>query len=471
MEETKVTFQTKIAILATGLLSFLGILVETSLNVTFPTMIKQFSTSLSTVQWLTSGYLLMVTIVMSTTAFLIKRFNTRTLFRVAVLSTLIGTILAAIAPTFTVLMLGRVLQAVATGLTTPLMFHVILSLVPGSRLGVYVGIASMITSFAPALGPTYGGLLNYYLNWRMIFVMTTPLIILILILGEFSIRLKASRKSGAFDITGLILLSLVFFGLIEAFDQAGNYGFASLNFVVALVITLVLFMGLVYHIRHGKHQILNFRILTNPIISFRAINFFLLQFINIGISFVIPVFAQNYLGANSMISGLILLPGSLVGALVAPIAGSIYDKHGAQLPLYIANGSMVIGSLLFWWFTHSLSLLTVTLLYTFLRFGFNFGFGNIMSDASLQVGMAEKADLNSLFNTLQQYAGSIGTGILSAIISVSQLHMATRQTGLATANGAQNDFLLLSIFGLIGLITTAVVVRLERNQKSIPKSN
>ncbi len=465
MNQKVVSVQTKLAILSTGLLSFLGILVETSLNVTFPTMIKQFNTSLSTVQWLTSGYLLMVTIVMSTTAFLIKRFDTRKIFRIAVLSTILGTVLAAFASTFSVLMIGRIFQAVATGLSTPLMFHVILLLVPDSRLGVYTGIASMITSFAPALGPTYGGVMNFYLSWRMIFIATLPFLLLILLLGEFNIRLKATHTNGRFDVIGLSLLSLVFFGLIEAFDQASHYGFISGQFGLTLLIVLIVFGSLLYHIKTGQRQILNFRILTNPVISLRAVNFFLLQFINIGISFVIPVFAQNYLGADSMISGLILLPGSLVGALVAPSAGSLYDRRGAKLPLTIANSSMMVGSLLFWWFTHSLSLVGITLLYVFLRFGFNFGFGNIMSDASKQVGLTEKADLNSLFNTLQQYAGSFGTAVLSAIISANQLQLPTSQTGLATANGAQDDFLLLAIFGLIGLWTTIRVVGLQRTAR------
>lgn len=158
-----------------------------------------------------------------------------------------------------------------------------------------------------------------------------------------------------------------------------------------------------------------------------------------------------------MMSGLILLPGSLVGAVVAPIAGTIYDRRGPELTLYIANGSMMIGSLLLWWFTGSLSLMAITLLYVFLRFGFNFGFGNIMSDASLQVRMTEKAGLNSLFNTLQQYAGSFGTGVLSAIISVAEMHTSTSQTGWATAVGAKNDFLLLGALSFIGIITTLVV--------------
>lgn len=167
-QEEKVTTQTKLAILAAGLLAFIGILVETSLNVTFPTLLKTFSVSLNTIQWVTSGYLLMVTLVMSTTAFLIQRFDARTLFRTAITAFLCGTLLCVSAQSFPMLMGGRLLQAISTGLATPLMFHIIMSLVPDRHLGIYVGLAGMITSFAPALGPTYGGTLTYLVSWRLI---------------------------------------------------------------------------------------------------------------------------------------------------------------------------------------------------------------------------------------------------------------------------------------------------------------
>ncbi|MCH4171461.1 MAG: MFS transporter [Lactobacillus sp.] len=464
MADKPITLQTKLAILATGLLSFTGILVETSLNVTFPTMAKQFNTALGTVQWLTSGYLLMVTIVMSTTAFLIKAFNTRALFRTAIIATLLGTSLASVAPSFGLLMAGRLLQAIATGLSTPLMFHVILSLIPENRLGVYMGFASMITSFAPALGPTYGGVLNYYFSWRMIFIVILPVIILVFFLGDRNIRLVAAHTNGKFDLVGTTLLALVLFGFIEVFAQGGRHGFISWPLGVTLLISLGFLVVFLYHVKHGKNQILNFKILTNPIVLLRAINFFLLQFMNIGISFVIPVFVQNYLGTNSMMSGLILLPGSLIGALVSPVAGHIYDEHGAAITLFIANGSMFIGACLFASFTHDLSLVGITLIYIFMRFGFNFGFGNIMSDASLQVPVSAKADLNSLFNTLQQYAGSLGTGVLSAVMSATSLHTANKA---AVAWGAQKDFIILSVLSLTCLVVTVIALHCKQRQATV----
>ncbi|GBD69448.1 putative drug resistance efflux protein [Tetragenococcus halophilus subsp. halophilus] len=469
MENEIVTKQTKLAILAVALLSFLGILVETSLNVTFPTLTEEFNVSLGTMQWATSGYLLMVTVVMSASGHLIKKFKAQYLFRIAVLFFITGTILCASAVSFPMLMTGRLLQAVSTGLSTPLMFQIILSLVPQSKMGVYMGIGSMVNSFAPALGPTYGGLFTSFLSWRAIFFIAIPIILVSIWLGGRNIQLEAVGTKQRFDWIGLVLLSWVFVSLSVAFANAGNNGFYSLSFFSLLAIFIVGIIALFVHYHFSEKKILNFSLLLRPIIGLRWLNFFILQFINIGISFVLPILAQDYLNTEPFIAGLILLPGSLLGAAIAPLAGRLYDRRGIFLPLTIANVSMFLGCWLFYFGTPILSISSMVLIYVFLRVGFNFGFGNTLSDASRQVTIEEKADINSLFNTFQQYAGSIGTSVLSAIISSVQLQQ-DAASGLLTAQGSQIDFVLLAILAGIGLLTVFISQRLKRRYTSMKSS-
>ena len=154
-------------------------------------------------KWLTSGYLLMVTIVMSTTAYLLQRFRARYLFITAISCFTVGTLLGLFTPNFTVLFCGRLLQAVSTGIATPLMFHIILATVPTSKLGVYNGFASMIISFAPALGPTYGGLMTSLLSWRWIFGCILPVLLVLFILGITTIRIKTLHLHRQFDWAGI----------------------------------------------------------------------------------------------------------------------------------------------------------------------------------------------------------------------------------------------------------------------------
>ena len=452
MVEQGVSRQTKLSITAAAMLSFLGILVETSLNVAFPTLTKEFNVTLGTMQWVTSGYLLMVTIIMSTTGFLTKKFNTRSLFTVAIIFNLLGTLMCATAQIFPVLLAGRLLQAVATGISTPVMYHLVMSLVPQSKLGTYMGIAAMIISLAPALGPTYGGTMDAFWSWRGIFIVVLPLLLLTAWIGEKNIRLTARGTNEKFDWVGVVLLSLTFFALSTAFANDGNYGFSGGHFgwmLGAFALGVVL---LALHFHFSKRQILNFKLLLKPLISLRWLNFFILQFINIGISFVIPIFAENYFGSSAFVAGLILLPGALVGAAVSPFAGRLYDKHGAFLPLMIASVALVVGTSLYFTMTPVLGVMSTTLIYIFLRGGFNFGFSNSMSDASTQVPPEQKADINSLFNTFQQYAGSFGTSVLSAVISAQQMK-SDNSLAILTAQGSHIDYGILLILALVSLGT------------------
>ena len=452
MVEQGVSRQTKLSITAAAMLSFLGILVETSLNVAFPTLTKEFNVTLGTMQWVTSGYLLMVTIIMSTTGFLTKKFNTRSLFTVAIIFNLLGTLMCATAQIFPVLLAGRLLQAVATGISTPVMYHLVMSLVPQSKLGTYMGIAAMIISLAPALGPTYGGTMDAFWSWRGIFIVVLPLLLLTAWIGEKNIRLTARGTNEKFDWVGVVLLSLTFFALSTAFANDGNYGFSGGHFgwmLGAFALGVVL---LALHFHFSKRQILNFKLLLKPLISLRWLNFFILQFINIGISFVIPIFAENYFGSSAFVAGLILLPGALVGAAVSPFAGRLYDKHGAFLPLMIASVALVVGTSLYFTLTPVLGVMSTTLIYIFLRGGFNFGFSNSMSDASTQVPPEQKADINSLFNTFQQYAGSFGTSVLSAVISAQQMK-SDNSLAILTAQGSHIDYGILLILALVSLGT------------------
>jgi EmrB/QacA subfamily drug resistance transporter len=460
-DETHVSARTKLSIGATALLSFVGVLTETSLNVTFPTMTKEFGLPLSTIQLLTSGYLLMVTLVMSTSSFLLKRFDARLLFRLAIATSLAGTVLCSIPADYWVLLVGRLLQAAATGVSTPLMMHVILSLIPQRRRGTYMGIAGMVISLAPTLGPTYGGLINYYWSWHIIFVLTVPLLLLSYVLGELYLRLSPRSKAAQhFDALGLVLLTFALVSLTQIFDRLGASGTFNAPVLIAIAATVVAFALLIWHSISSHAPLLNGRLLKTPTVGLRAINFFILQFINIGSSFLIPVFAELFLGANSMHAGLLLLPGSLLGALITPFAGSLYDRHGAALPLLVSNISMLIGVGAFWWLTGNLTLPLITGLYLFLKLGFNLGYSNTMSDGSKYVTAEQQTDFNSMFNTFQQYAGSLGTSVLACSLAISQIAL-PGDPKHAAVEGTSHGFMLLIALAFVALVATLVSVVLR----------
>ncbi|MFT8357152.1 MAG: MFS transporter [Bifidobacterium aquikefiri] len=457
----EVSLRSKIAIFSVGLLTFLGILTETSLTVAFPILMKQFNASLDSVQWLTSGYLLMVTVVMCSTAYLNERFPAQAMFRFAVVTCFCGSLLCALAPNLALLMAGRLLQAMATGVATPLMYHLIFELVPLHRLGFYVGLAAMVVSLAPALGPVYGGILTNFISWRMIFWILVPLIAVLALVGFRYVILPASKNPRRFDAIGLALLAVSMLGLIEVVNQWGRMGIANWGFAIRLVITFTALALLVVHAIKGKRQIINFHLLARSIVRLRAANYFIFQFANIGISVILPLFSQKYLGTSALVAGLIMLPGSIAGAFISPFAGKTYDKHGPRITITLGNVSMMVGCALLCWFTKSSTVLTLTLLYMFIRIGFNTGFGSTMSDATKRVAPAEKGDVNTMFNTFQQYAGSLGTSVLAAAITAFEGRTSSVNANAAVASGTQLDFLMLTVLAFFGLIFTLMTYRLD----------
>lgn len=155
-----------LAIVATGLMAFIGILTETMTNVLFPTLMAEFHIGTAVVQWLTTGYLLVVSIVTPLSSYLNHRFTLKTSFIGAVVLCIAGSLLAALAVNFSMLMMARILQGAGTGVALPLMFNIILEQSPRSRLGLLMGVGNMVCAIAPALGPTVGGVGVAAIGWR-----------------------------------------------------------------------------------------------------------------------------------------------------------------------------------------------------------------------------------------------------------------------------------------------------------------
>lgn len=438
------------SILAAGLLSLMGILVETSLNVTYVTLTKQLHVNLATIQWLTTGYLLVVTMMMVASAHLTKKYPVKNLFVFAISCFAVGTVILGVSNSFSIMLLGRIIQGMSTGLSVPLMFHLIMSSVPRQKLATYTGLAAMIIALTPALGPTYGGLLTSLWSWRMIFWLLMPLIIIVFLIGVFNLTLQPVSPDDQFDFIGFIILSAILLLLDLAFSQAGKFGFMSGHFWGLLLLELVLGLIFYQYDRHSQRHLIDFSIFKHPIVSWHLLGYFLLQFTNIGLSFVIPQVAQFALGKSASAAGMMLLPGALLGAIVAPLAGRAMDKLGSPIPIVIGHVIFVLGALIDVIFSQRLTALIIVLAYVVLRLGFNLVFGNTITDASLQVSPKQRADINAAFNMSQQYAGSFGTGVLAAIIGVYQLRPG--KLAVTTTQGATVVYWLLLVLAIIALL-------------------
>lgn len=187
------------SIIAAGILSFTGVVIETAMNVTFPSLMKEFSVSTSLVQWITTGYLLVLAVVIPLSGYLKERFPMKKLFLTAAGLFLLGTLLGAWSPDFLLLLLGRLLQGAGTGIALPLMFNIIMEQAPLDRLGVMVGAGMLVCALAPAVGPSIGGYIVSLFGWRMIFWAVLPLLLVSFVLGGLSVRQSSDIRIRPFD--------------------------------------------------------------------------------------------------------------------------------------------------------------------------------------------------------------------------------------------------------------------------------
>lgn len=460
-EIPKIPAKVVLSVVASGIMSFCGVVVETAMNITFPDLMKEFSISTSTVQWITSGYLLMLAIIMPTSSFLNRKFTLRQLFITAASTFIAGTLLCAFTPGFSLMLAGRLLQGVGTGIALPLMYNIVLTQVHPARRGTMMGVASLIPAAAPAVGPSLGGLIVKYFGWRMIFITLTPVLILALILGLICIHNnpKEEKSAGSFDFFGWILLAAGFTCLVMMLGNLGSSSFLSAG-VLGLLICFVLAMML--FILRSRQQMRRESAgeSVSPVISLEVFHsrrfdcallaFVLMQFNCLGIGFILPNFSQIALGKDALVAGCILLPGCAFAAVFAPISGRIYDHFGARLPLLTGAFCMFASVLLFNLLFHGHpTVLIMMFTYIVFAFGQTNSVGNGMSNGMSALRPELSADGNAVFNTMQQLFGALGTSVVSIIVA---RHQAAQGLSRGIQTGSRSAFLFMLILAVVLVI-------------------
>lgn len=467
-EEKTIDLKLILSLLATGIMSFSGVVVETAMNVTFPTLMEEFHIGTSTVQWITTGYLLVLAAIIPASSYLKKRFPMKGIFLTAICLFITGTVMAAAAPAFSLLLSGRLIQGLGTGIALPLMFNIVLEQVPQKRLGLMMGVASLITAMAPAIGPSLGGLIVTNWGWRMIFIALLPLLVLSLISGIFSIRQITVPEKNSFQPADYLFLVLSFTCLIFATNAASGAGWFSVP-VLLLALACLLFLFLFCRRSlHAKNPLIDLHVFICLPFTCSLLALILLQFICLGLGFLIPNYAQIVSGEEAFLAGCLLLPGCLAGAALAPVSGRLLDRLGPEKPILSGNLCIVAALLCFSLFADGLTISITVFFYLLFALGQGFSVGTSMTNGLSYLAAKQKPDGNAIINTLQQLAGAIGTSVVSTIVAAAQ-SKTTETLASATETGSRHAFFLLAIFSLLMLCCSLFVFLLSRKNQPIQK--
>ncbi len=437
------------SVVAAGIMSFSGVCVETAMNVTFPTLMAEFNIGTSTVQWMTTAYLLVLAAVVPTSSYLNRRFRTKHVFVAAMVFYIAGIVCGFTAQSFPMLILGRVLEGMGTGIALPLMFNIITEQAPRECMGTMMGVGTLVTAMAPAVGPSVGGWLAENFGWRMIFAALLPILAVSFLLGIFSIRQSHEVSDEKFDVLGWLAVAASFAALVFAVDLGAGFGWTSpttLGLFAAFVVFLALFVA---RERRADEPLIHLSIFAEKRFYMGALAIVCLQFVVLGLSFLIPNYSQLAMGAGATEAGSILLPGCVVGAVMAPLSGRILDRLGPRRPILAGAACAFIGTVLFAALSRNLATLPAICIYVCFAFGQSLMVGNSMTTSLSFLPADTKADGNAVINTLQQLAGAVGTSVSSAIVNAAQLGVAADGMAAATMAGTREAYVLLAVVAIV----------------------
>ena len=406
----------------------LVVLNQTLLSPALPSIMVHLQVDATTVQWLTSAYALTEAIVIPLAAWFMGRFTTRKLFIGCMTLLGLGSLVAAISPVFATLLLGRIMQAIATGIMMAMVMALILLSFPREKRGAAMGIVGLVIGFAPAIGPTVGGFLVDMIGWRALFFVVVALSVVVIVFAA-----KVLTNYEGFPRTKFDALSVVFSSLGLALLLYGLSSFASTDHV-ELCIGLIIF-GIIFVALFARRQFtleepfLRLEVLKSRRYRIASITVFFLQATLIGLGVLMPLYIQNVLGFSATVSGLVTLPGAVLGALAGLWAGKMFDRHGVRkLTVTGVILLLVSGIGMFFYNAHSfIGFVIVVNMLCSLSVQFLSTPINTWGVNSLDNELVQHA--TSVTNTINQIGGSLGTALIMSFSAVGS-SIATEATGV-----------------------------------------
>jgi MFS transporter, DHA2 family, lincomycin resistance protein len=459
---------------------FVVFLNETTMSVAIPTIIKDLEISAASGQWLTTAFALTLAVVIPITGWLLQRISTRSAFILALSLFVVGTLIAATAPVFGVLVAGRVVQASGTAIMMPLMMTTVLTIVPMHMRGRIMGRISIVMSVAPAVGPAIAGVLLQAFDdqWRGLFWVMLPIAVAMLIIGIVRVPNVSETRRVPLDVLSVILSALGFSGFVYGLSSIGAAaeGEALVSPFVPLaigVVFLALFAFRQFALQRRDAAFLDLRTFRSRTFTVSVIMLAIGMLSLFGMVILLPIYLQYALGLETTTIGLMLLPGPLLSGVLGPFIGRVYDKVGPR-PLVIPGAVLLSASL--WMFALGLGVATPIwfIVIANVTLGVSLGllFTPLFSSGLGSLAPHLYSHGSALVSTLQQVAGAAGTAIFIALLAVGMAGAGETDVTVASPEqivaGVHLAFLAGAVTTL-GLIAVSFLVRKPAETAGAPE--
>lgn len=451
-----------VGVLLVGVL--LAVLNQTLLSPALPAIMGDLQVDATTVQWLTSGYSLVEAVVIPLSAYLIGRFSTRQLFISAFALFTAGSLAAAVAPNFWVLLLGRVLQAACTGMSMPMVFTVILLVFPREKRGTAMGVIGLIIGFAPAVGPSVAGLLVDSGGWRALFAIVTVLSVVVIVLAVVVLRNYGNFARAPFDKLSVVLSTV---GLVCVLYGLSTFASSDNMAVTAGLIAAGLVLCALYVRRQLTlpEPMLQVGILRTRKYATAVVIIVIVQAALMGTGVITPLYIQGVLGFSATMSGVAMLPGALIGAFMGLVSGRLFDRFGVRRVVIPGVIVAVLGASGLARLGIDSSFINLTITYTVLVVGLQFTMTplNTWGVNSLDNSVIQHAQ--GVSNTLNQVAASLGTAVL---VSISALAPSVAPDAAPLEQAYLGDHMaFMTTFILMG-VAALVILFFVRDKAKMP---
>ena len=460
-----------VTVIATLLVAtFVVILNETIMNVALQRLMVDLGVDAPTVQWLSTGFMLTMAVVIPTTGFILQSLSTRAVFMLAMGLFAGGTALAAVAPGFEILLLARIIQAGGTAIMLPLLMTTILTLVPLARRGAVMGNVSIAISVAPAMGPTVSGLILEHFTWRFMFVFVLPVALAALAIGAKYLTNVGETEKTKLDFFSVLLTVPAFGGLVYGLSQIGGQGgqggpsTAAIAALVIGVASLAVFVLRQLRLQKAEAPLLDLRAFNFRMFTVSVLLMVVAMMALFGAVILLPLYLQEIRGLKSLETGLVLLPGGLAMGLLGPFIGRVFDKVG-PLPLTVTGSTMMVLSL--WQFsmlTAETAVWWIVVLHVALSLGLALLFTPAFTTGLNPLPPHLYSHGSAIMSTLQQVAGAAGTALLVSIYAVVS-------AGSGIVAGMHAAFLTAAVIAVAAVVLSAMMRKTAGAEHRVPTAH